>query len=189
MTTKRVVILGLPARRPHRLAQPSRTRACCHQVGDVHALRRRRSELYAAGVLRGIGVRRPRRRPRPHRQKRGHDGRRTIGDVPAAGRRRAARRRHAGTRQLPLLSVRPSPAQPATGIEHGAECGRYGPLLSALADGEASAEELARLRYRSSEWRKSSGRTGAPFEKRTPRPSSKTYLIVAAGTVAVRADA
>ncbi|HLM08711.1 MAG TPA: sigma-70 family RNA polymerase sigma factor [Thermoleophilaceae bacterium] len=33
-----------------------------------------------------------------------------------------------------------------SGIERGAECGRYEPLLSALADGEASAEDLALLR-------------------------------------------
>jgi predicted anti-sigma-YlaC factor YlaD len=33
-----------------------------------------------------------------------------------------------------------------SGIERGAECARYEPLLSALADGEASAEDLARLR-------------------------------------------
>ncbi len=33
-----------------------------------------------------------------------------------------------------------------SGIQRGAECARYEPLLSALADGEASAEELARLR-------------------------------------------
>jgi RNA polymerase sigma factor (sigma-70 family) len=33
-----------------------------------------------------------------------------------------------------------------SGIERGAECARYEPLLSALADGEASAEELAQLR-------------------------------------------
>ena len=33
-----------------------------------------------------------------------------------------------------------------SGIERGAECGRYEPLLSALADGEASAEDLAQLR-------------------------------------------
>jgi predicted anti-sigma-YlaC factor YlaD len=33
-----------------------------------------------------------------------------------------------------------------SGIERGAECARYKPLLSALADGEASAEDLARLR-------------------------------------------
>ena len=33
-----------------------------------------------------------------------------------------------------------------SGIERGAECARYEPLLSALADGEASAEQLASLR-------------------------------------------
>lgn len=33
-----------------------------------------------------------------------------------------------------------------SGIERGAECGRYEPLLSALADGEASAEDLRKLR-------------------------------------------
>ena len=33
-----------------------------------------------------------------------------------------------------------------SGIERGADCARYEPLLSALADGEASAEDLARLR-------------------------------------------
>ena len=33
-----------------------------------------------------------------------------------------------------------------SGIERGAECARYEPLLSALADGEASAEQLALLR-------------------------------------------
>ncbi len=33
-----------------------------------------------------------------------------------------------------------------SGIQRGAECARYEPLLSALADGEASAEDLARLR-------------------------------------------
>ena len=33
-----------------------------------------------------------------------------------------------------------------SGIERGAECARYEPLLSALADGEASAEQLAVLR-------------------------------------------
>ena len=33
-----------------------------------------------------------------------------------------------------------------SGIERGAECARYEPLLSALADGEASAEQLATLR-------------------------------------------
>jgi hypothetical protein len=33
-----------------------------------------------------------------------------------------------------------------SGIERGAECARYEPLLSALADGEASAEDLALLR-------------------------------------------
>jgi RNA polymerase sigma factor (sigma-70 family) len=33
-----------------------------------------------------------------------------------------------------------------TGIQRGAECATYEPLLSALADGEASAEDLARLR-------------------------------------------
>jgi len=33
-----------------------------------------------------------------------------------------------------------------SGIERGAECARYEALLSALADGEASAEQLARLR-------------------------------------------
>jgi hypothetical protein len=33
-----------------------------------------------------------------------------------------------------------------SGIERGAECARYEPLLSALADGEASAEQLAILR-------------------------------------------
>jgi RNA polymerase sigma factor (sigma-70 family) len=33
-----------------------------------------------------------------------------------------------------------------SGIERGAECARYEPLLSALADGEVSAEDLARLR-------------------------------------------
>jgi hypothetical protein len=33
-----------------------------------------------------------------------------------------------------------------SGIERGAECGRYEPLLSALADGEATAEDLAKLR-------------------------------------------
>jgi RNA polymerase sigma factor (sigma-70 family) len=33
-----------------------------------------------------------------------------------------------------------------SGIERGAECARYEPMLSALADGEASAEELAQLR-------------------------------------------
>jgi len=33
-----------------------------------------------------------------------------------------------------------------SGIECGAECARYEPLLSALADGEASAEDLAALR-------------------------------------------
>ena len=33
-----------------------------------------------------------------------------------------------------------------SGIERGAECARYKPLLSALADGEASAEQLAILR-------------------------------------------
>ena len=40
------------------------------------------------------------------------------------------------------------PRLPAAGvrIERGAECARYEPLLSALADGEASAEQLAVLR-------------------------------------------
>jgi RNA polymerase sigma factor (sigma-70 family) len=33
-----------------------------------------------------------------------------------------------------------------SGIERGAECARFEPLLSALADGEASAEDLAQLR-------------------------------------------
>jgi hypothetical protein len=33
-----------------------------------------------------------------------------------------------------------------SGIERGAECARYEPLLSALADGEASAEQVAILR-------------------------------------------
>jgi RNA polymerase sigma factor (sigma-70 family) len=33
-----------------------------------------------------------------------------------------------------------------SGIQRGADCARYEPLLSALADGEASAEDLARLR-------------------------------------------
>jgi RNA polymerase sigma factor (sigma-70 family) len=33
-----------------------------------------------------------------------------------------------------------------SGIERGVECTRYEPLLSAVADGEASAEDLARLR-------------------------------------------
>ena len=33
-----------------------------------------------------------------------------------------------------------------SGIQRGADCARYEPLLSALADGEASAEELAQLR-------------------------------------------
>jgi RNA polymerase sigma factor (sigma-70 family) len=33
-----------------------------------------------------------------------------------------------------------------SGIERGADCARYEPLLSALADGEASAEDLAQLR-------------------------------------------
>jgi len=33
-----------------------------------------------------------------------------------------------------------------SGIERGVECARYEPLLSALADGEASAEQLATLR-------------------------------------------
>ena len=33
-----------------------------------------------------------------------------------------------------------------SGIQRGADCVRYEPLLSALADGEASAEELAQLR-------------------------------------------
>lgn len=33
-----------------------------------------------------------------------------------------------------------------SGIQRGADCARYEPLLSALADGEASAEEVARLR-------------------------------------------
>jgi hypothetical protein len=33
-----------------------------------------------------------------------------------------------------------------SGIQRGAECARYEPLLSALADGEASAEDLAALR-------------------------------------------
>jgi hypothetical protein len=33
-----------------------------------------------------------------------------------------------------------------SGIERGVECARYEPLLSALADGEASAEQLAILR-------------------------------------------
>jgi RNA polymerase sigma factor (sigma-70 family) len=33
-----------------------------------------------------------------------------------------------------------------SGIQLGSECARYEPLLSALADGEASAEDLARLR-------------------------------------------
>jgi RNA polymerase sigma factor (sigma-70 family) len=33
-----------------------------------------------------------------------------------------------------------------SGIQRGAECARYEPLLSALADGEASAEDLATLR-------------------------------------------
>jgi RNA polymerase sigma factor (sigma-70 family) len=33
-----------------------------------------------------------------------------------------------------------------SGIQRGVECARYEPLLSALADGEASAEDLARLR-------------------------------------------
>ena len=33
-----------------------------------------------------------------------------------------------------------------SGIQRGAECARYEPLLSALADGEASTEDLARLR-------------------------------------------
>lgn len=33
-----------------------------------------------------------------------------------------------------------------SGIERGAECARYEPLLSALADGEANAEQLATLR-------------------------------------------
>jgi RNA polymerase sigma factor (sigma-70 family) len=33
-----------------------------------------------------------------------------------------------------------------SGIERGADCARYEPILSALADGEASAEELAALR-------------------------------------------
>src|SRR5688500_11513863 len=33
-----------------------------------------------------------------------------------------------------------------SGIQRGSECARYEPLLSALADGEASAEDLARLR-------------------------------------------
>jgi RNA polymerase sigma factor (sigma-70 family) len=36
--------------------------------------------------------------------------------------------------------------QRVSGIQRGAECSRYEPLLSALADGEASAEDLARLR-------------------------------------------
>ena len=33
-----------------------------------------------------------------------------------------------------------------SGIERGAECARYEALLSALADGEATAEQLATLR-------------------------------------------
>jgi RNA polymerase sigma factor (sigma-70 family) len=33
-----------------------------------------------------------------------------------------------------------------SGIQRGADCARYEPLLSALADGEATAEDLARLR-------------------------------------------
>src|SRR5687768_4162409 len=33
-----------------------------------------------------------------------------------------------------------------SGIQRGSECARYEPLLSALADGEASADDLARLR-------------------------------------------
>jgi RNA polymerase sigma factor (sigma-70 family) len=33
-----------------------------------------------------------------------------------------------------------------SGIQRGAECARYEPLLSALADGEATADDLARLR-------------------------------------------
>jgi RNA polymerase sigma factor (sigma-70 family) len=33
-----------------------------------------------------------------------------------------------------------------SGIQRGAECARYEPLLSALADGEATAEDLAKLR-------------------------------------------
>jgi putative zinc finger protein len=33
-----------------------------------------------------------------------------------------------------------------SGIQRGADCARYEPLLSALADGEASAQDLARLR-------------------------------------------
>jgi RNA polymerase sigma factor (sigma-70 family) len=36
--------------------------------------------------------------------------------------------------------------QRVSGIQRGAECSRYEPLLSALADGEASAEDIARLR-------------------------------------------
>lgn len=46
-----------PAERPHRLAQPSRARSRRRQVGDVHAIRRRRPELHRAGVQRGFGVR------------------------------------------------------------------------------------------------------------------------------------
>src|SRR4051812_4975579 len=38
----------------------------------------------------------------------------------------------------------------------------------------------SRRRKRSSEWRKSSGRTGAPFEKRMPRRSRKTYVFPSA---------
>ena len=72
--------------------------------------------MYAARVQRGIDVRRRGRRPRPHRQKRGHV---TPVEVSVtyltAGRRRTAHRRHAGTRQLHLLTLRRSPAPPAAG--------------------------------------------------------------------------
>jgi RNA polymerase sigma factor (sigma-70 family) len=45
-----------------------------------------------------------------------------------------------------LTEGRQAFARRLAGIEGGAECERYAPLLSALADGEASAEQLAVLR-------------------------------------------
>ena len=45
-----------------------------------------------------------------------------------------------------LTEGRQAFARRLAGIEGGVECERYAPLLSALADGEASAEQLAVLR-------------------------------------------
>src|SRR5207302_5159374 len=45
-----------------------------------------------------------------------------------------------------LSEGRRSFVERVVGIETGAECARMAPLLSALADGEAGADDLARLR-------------------------------------------